>query len=401
MSSNRKNPICLFLAIVSILSFFYVYTSFNLSFQPSTRRESDVNDDPLPSKVHLGIGFDLTPSYGTVAISLPNGSTCSIAKVSGSTAYHDTLARLALPSSQHLAPPYSSMQDQLSDLPRQQLRRARKSAGLSASDDVGALAEMITALRAEAEKYLNASITSAVATTPHLVALYDEDIADAFEHAALSSPEVWLFKHLVYSTSAAYAGNGLGLCENYATDPKGCYEEWNSRPSEVVMTVLYTQTALSVTLSSVKSAYYLWEPTYRYIIDFDLGSAATPDAETDREGWEEYWRKVQGKLVSIMEQFPRYAKPARVLLMGESAADDTFRRFLDSALKGVMEKSPRWEVGDEMFVGAKGAAEFAKRAPFEGPWHAGWNGSVAEEWARRFEAEDVGLRGPGMSGELK
>lgn len=39
---------------------------------------------------------------------------------------------------------------------------------------------------------------------------------------------------------------------------------------EVVMAVLYTNAALSVSLTVIRSTYALWEPPYRYLADFDL-----------------------------------------------------------------------------------------------------------------------------------
>lgn len=54
-----------------------------------------------PISHDFGIGFDLNPSYGTVAVSYPNGSTMAIAKIEGDAAYREMMYRLSLTSSQH------------------------------------------------------------------------------------------------------------------------------------------------------------------------------------------------------------------------------------------------------------------------------------------------------------
>ena len=70
-----------------------------------------------PARQTFGIGFDLAISYGcvdlhfyrswlistrTVAVSYPNGTVQSIAKVEGDAAYVETMSRLSLLSSRHL-----------------------------------------------------------------------------------------------------------------------------------------------------------------------------------------------------------------------------------------------------------------------------------------------------------
>ena len=46
----------------------------------------------------FGVGFDLTPAYGTVAVAYPNGSTFSIAKIDGDGVYKEMMYRLSLHS---------------------------------------------------------------------------------------------------------------------------------------------------------------------------------------------------------------------------------------------------------------------------------------------------------------
>lgn len=74
------------------------------------------------------------------------------------------------------------------DAPRQAETRRRKSQGLPASEDVGILADMLGDLRTAAEEYLGSSIYYALAACPNLVALYREDIEDAFEISLSEEP---------------------------------------------------------------------------------------------------------------------------------------------------------------------------------------------------------------------
>ncbi|KIM93960.1 hypothetical protein OIDMADRAFT_21471 [Oidiodendron maius Zn] len=55
-----------------------------------------------PTSQTFGVGFDLGASYGTVAVSYPNGTIQSIAKVVGDAAYLEVMSRLSLQTSQHL-----------------------------------------------------------------------------------------------------------------------------------------------------------------------------------------------------------------------------------------------------------------------------------------------------------
>ena len=94
----------------------------------------------------VGVGFDLTTSYGSAAVSFPNGTTVTVARVPAEQDYNDVLQRLSLASSQHLSPPYNNVGESWDDMPRQYLRKARKAVGLPASQDVGRLAKMLSDL---------------------------------------------------------------------------------------------------------------------------------------------------------------------------------------------------------------------------------------------------------------
>ena len=257
------------------------------------------------------------------------------------------------------SPPYQKVGDSLIDSPRQILRKARKAIGLPASEDVGHLADMLIALRSEVEKKLHFGIKSAGITTLHLAALYREDLHDAAEYAGFESLDFPLPYDILYETSASYAGYGFGLCKDYK-DKEGCNKEQTEMDSEVVMAVAFTQSVLTVTLSVMKSAYYLWEPDYRHLSNFTLGFESGLRQKDEKR----YWEAVETHLAKIMVERPYYERPEKVLLMGECINDRVFQQRLQKVLADQMDDPPAVINDDPEFAAAKGAAEFAKRLPW-------------------------------------
>ena len=246
------------------------------------------------------------------------------------------------------------------DQPRQAKRQARKASGLPASEDVAVLSAMLDSLREAVEGHLGHRIQAAAATVPHLIALYLEDLHDAFEYVGLQSLDMPVRYGLLRETSAASAGHGLGLCTNY-TDRDACKAEQQDMPDDVVMAVLYTHSALITSLAVTKSPYYLWEPHYRRIEDFRLGT----DSRYDNPNEEYYWERLRDRLREIIVANQYSIKPTKVLLLGESARDDNFMRILTEALESVMEKVPEMYQENAESIAALGAAELALRAPWD------------------------------------
>lgn len=242
-------------------------------------------------------------------------------------------------------------------MPRQWRRKARKALGLPASRDVGFLAKILSDLRARVEEQTGQHIEEAGVTTLNLVALYPEDLHDAFEHVGLRYLPFPVRYDVLYETSAAYAGHKYGLCSNY-TDRIACKHEQEQMPSEVVMGVLYTRTVLTVSLSITKSAYYLYEPLNRHLLDFSLGYNA-------RSLQKDYWDAIGSKLEQILLENPYYERPAKVLLMGDCVRDETFQRILNRALRNQTADAPEILSQDSEGVAARGAAELAKRIPYD------------------------------------
>ena len=202
-----------------------------------------------------------------------------------------------------------------------------------------------------------------VAATPPILALYDEDISDAFEYLGLGFSRLPYWQHLLSSTGAAYAGYGLGLCKNYK-DADGCWRESKAMPIETIMAVTFTDDAMIVTLSRIQSVIWLWEPSYRRHVDWALGLSRLESGDIEEKV---YWSMVKEGLEQIMLDRPTFPKPEKVLLMGDRANDTRFLEALDVVLKERLTegKMPDIYGEDAAFVAAKGAAEMAKRSPYD------------------------------------
>ncbi|KAI1178098.1 hypothetical protein F4777DRAFT_539425 [Nemania sp. FL0916] len=303
----------------------------------------------------FGIGIDLSPSYATAAVSYPNGSIRTIARVEGDEAYREMMFRLSLSSSEHIHDPHRDLGEAFADIPRQLVRDTRKSLGLPKSRDAGTLSNMIRALRDRASDFVGEPVSSAAISIPHLAALYGEDLRDAFEYlelAYLEGSRTW-DRRPAYTSVAAYTGNGLGLCRNY-TDPTACREE--NLPTHYALTVTYTHTSLTTSQANVGPGTYLEEiPAYA---NLRLGY--------DHRHEKSYWTAVEEMLRAPMLRSPSSRwNVTMVIVAGDAAEKVKFREVLERVIDDVVGGEQQVVDHDPEFSAAKGIAEHAKRAIFE------------------------------------
>lgn len=308
-----------------------------------------------------GVGLDLTGSYGTVSVSYSNGTKMNLAKIDGSESYKALFKKYSQEASQHLHPPYTNWYDQQEDLPRVREREWNKAHGFPANEDVGVISTMISGLVAAAEQRLGLNITAALAATPNLVALYKEDMADAFEYSAIELLDYWWdFEHTYHETGAAVAGNGFGLCQDFK-DQKLCHDEENNLPFETVLSVMYTADCLCVELASIKSASYMrGHPRSPPTMDFTLGLSALHDNPSEKY----YWEAVRDTIMRGMVLGWRDTYPEKVFVLGDQSHNENFRALLNEALLKYNEKLPPIFDEDPVFRAAQGAAEMARRRRF-------------------------------------
>ncbi|KAH8900333.1 hypothetical protein GQ53DRAFT_836243 [Thozetella sp. PMI_491] len=319
-----------------------------LLFLPNKRHHLSITHD-------FGIGFDLSPSYGTVAVSYPNGSIEPIARVQGDEAYRKMMLRLSLPSSQHLHQPYQDVAESIGDMSRRFVRDSLKKLGFPASRDVGTLSKMIRALQEEASNFVGEPVSAATISVPRLAALYGEDLIDAFEYLSLFHLEIFRFYNYrpIHATLAAYVGHGLGLCRDYR-DAVACDKEELQIQSRYALSVSYTHTSLSSSIARVAHAYYL-EEAWSFQ-DLRLGY--------DERHEESYWEAVREMIRSPVVKGSIRRNVTMVLVFGDATDKPRFRKILEEVVPDIVDSEP--EILDQQpeFSAAKGAAELAKRVIF-------------------------------------
>ncbi|KAI0858317.1 hypothetical protein F4860DRAFT_486903 [Xylaria cubensis] len=311
----------------------------------------------LPITHDFGIGFDLSPSYATVAVSYPNGSIQPITRVEGDERYREMMLRLSLRSSQHLHQPYHNVAEELGDMFPRIWKDTLKKLWLPPSRDVYTLSRMIRALREQASNFVGEPVSAAAISIPHLAALYKEDLRDAFEYLSLVylqfDPSWYYYRSPLRTSLATYAGNNLGLCRDYRDDAE-CREEEKYMERRCALAVGYTHTSLTTSLAEIVGSGPLQE---------------VPALENLRLGYdarheESYWKMVRDMLRSPVVDSWVERNISMVLLSGDAAEKPRFREVFEEAVIDVL--GGQVEIFDQQpeFSAAKGAAELAKRAIF-------------------------------------
>lgn len=174
-------------------------------------------------------------------------------------------------------------------------------------------------------------MSSAVIVAPNILALYEEDLVDAFEWIGLKYINVAYIKGVIHEMHAAYAGYGFGLCANY-TDPEACHREELAMDRDRVLPVLFTNSALFVGNDLLADAYWLWEPQHRVALNFSLGY-------DNPLGMDEYhyFKAIGENLRADILNWPKDMRPNRVLLQGECASKQNFRQILNISLLDLIE----------------------------------------------------------------
>jgi hypothetical protein len=267
------------------------------------------------------------------------------------------MARLSLETSQHMAPPYNGPLGETDDWQRLLLRKLRKMIGLPASSDVGALANQISKLinTVATEPAIKFQVKGAAISVPHLVALYQDDIQDACEHAKIEYLELPnLFRPLLWETSPAFAGYGLGLCEQFR-DYHRCLKEIQNMTEWNLLTVHYSKKALTTSFTPMRSPFGLWEPDYRHTENFDLGFDELGKGTFSSA--EIYWGLVGEEMHIIPERFPKDLL-SLIVVTGDAANVERFREIVETTF---LPTEPVIYRDDIIFAAAKGTADMYLR----------------------------------------
>jgi hypothetical protein len=292
-----------------------------------------------------------------VAISLDDGTTEAIARIESHDTYKDLFYRLSLAENTHLAPPYTSLFEEWSDLPRQLWRKCKKNLGYPSTQDVGILGDYIKQLRQQAEEHLGEPISIAAAAFPNLIALYLEDVKDAFEWAGLNY-EAFHSHHPMRAVSGQYAANGFGLCSNYKVKEL-CKEEDKQLPIQRTVNIEFTKEALIVEVPLMRVARSSILYPSDTFVDFELGY-------NGRDVSPKYWDSVKARIVNFFkyhnaENWNDSWTPSKVFVVGdESVQDEHFRSVITDACFWKKDELQFFD-DDVFFKTAKGTAELARR----------------------------------------
>jgi hypothetical protein len=126
-------------------------------------------------------------------------------------------------------------------------------------------------------------------------------------------------------------------------------------PLASVISILYTEDAVKVLRSTVKSAHIVlgfWDDEDQWTLDY---------ASRHEEG---YWVRLALRLMEWKRKYPGSRMPDRVVLFGESAVDKTFRSVVEKVFIQEFSSVPQIVGGADEYVAARGAAEFARLSVF-------------------------------------
>ncbi|MCJ1285644.1 hypothetical protein MMC26_004985 [Xylographa opegraphella] len=271
------------------------------------------------------------------------------------------MQRLSLASSRHRSPPYEWYHDggavNWEGAFRQERRRLRKFFGLPASADVGIIAKFLSSLRTAAEEAQQRKITHAMIATPDLVALYDEDIADAAAHIGLNLLSDSYYERQPKQVYAAFVAYGL----NNHTLPSVPQKELKATSTRNVLAVYLSHGAFSVEVASKwtnRTCSLAWAQHHSYF-STELG--------LDNAWRVGPWKKrvaamVQEAVYRELLDYEHNAGITDVLLLGEKARADILSQTVRDAVMELQEREPVMHTAGPKtmtFTASRGAAEMA------------------------------------------
>lgn len=180
-------------------------------------------------------------------------------------------------------------------------------------------------------------------SNPPLTGLSQVDLQDAIEYAGLKTsldyPPPYPLK--LESAPAAYAGNGLGLCDDYL-NLYACWDEVDEMRTKYVFAVTFTNAELAWQIVPIRNAFSVWwlapHPLNTFDVSFYLGldaavgvraAAAEEAEEVDMTSY--YWRGVEEYIYSAATHHAKYPI-TQILLLGEHALHPRFLATLKDAL---------------------------------------------------------------------
>ncbi|KAH8700048.1 hypothetical protein GQ44DRAFT_718076 [Phaeosphaeriaceae sp. PMI808] len=309
--------------------------------------------------------------YGTAAVRWHNGTTQPIAQISGSSAYLQLMKQLSSTTPESRFP---------SDIPTtagkvqyvlDYLRRLmNKSFGRPTNLKAAILAEMLAQLKTSVEQVLSSTtpVTHAIVTSPDGICLTNWEMNDVLDFIHIKN--LMEDPDSLYSISAAFAGNGYGLCKEYTNVYRCEVEGHVDFLNENVLNVDFSDQALRLTTKSMRT--YKALSISKAVIDTKLGYIEG----LDEQEIEDMFQRIGDKIRSFVQSQQR--KLAMILLTGTRVGERRFKEAIRNALEDtvaaqaitVFDRNLSKDVYT-VFATAKGAAEVAKRR-LEAPVRCRW-----------------------------
>ncbi|KAJ5462799.1 hypothetical protein N7475_007743 [Penicillium sp. IBT 31633x] len=352
---------------VSILAYF---VSIAIGYEWDCLREWC--DTCLPAKVHdaPGVGFDLTPSYGTAVVHYYNGTVVEVAKVPGNLEYLDLMARLATTSKPSPDPNLSDMSKfsiqlleylipDVSSPWRDWWHWLNTKLGRPVKpDDVEIIGDLLRQLTASTEKEISQPLDRVAVTSPGFQSLNTPTINAALRMLNLRT---WVGDALFYANrlaegDAVYAANGYGLCTNYL-DRGLCSYEFAETPDPIVFLVSYNRNLLytSIVEGDTSEAFRRLALVQAQLVDYDVGLDRLLEKDEDA-----LWDRLRSQLQILPREF-KYPI-THLLLAGESVTNPRFLGILRESMAEVSPNLANIKVAiDPTFAAARGAAIYARR----------------------------------------
>ncbi len=203
-------------------------------------------------------------------------------------------------------------------------------------------------------------LSAAIPTFHNHLNLQFQDVQRAFQYARINM----LGDERLATVGAAAAASGLGLCANY-TEMDVCDSEETRMSMKRVLAVQYTREALVVTISPFKASRSGFDWTSKQA--WNLGANALPNQDPREVAM--YWHNVRTMILEWARLADAKRPITHVVLMGESALNETFLKVLRDALSDGLPEGPPFQstmltpivLIDPTYAAARGGAELAKR----------------------------------------
>ncbi|KAI7228363.1 hypothetical protein KC330_g7936 [Hortaea werneckii] len=299
------------------------------------------------------MGLDLTLTYGTAVLWTIN-STSNVAVIEGSPHFKSTMSNLVQ---------YSSPDTDDVSIRRPWFCHYFPSLKRCAPDeDLVAVADMLHALRTACDDFAGTQIPIAGVSVPVKAPGWDATNQTTFFRAAIDFTKLETpVDKFVFAGEAAAAANGVGHC----SFGNNCNYFGPSEPTKAVLTVDYSQAALTTSLMSVDMGEF--DALYRES-RYDLGAASLSSEDNSQEHWREVKGSIQRALVytlralTIYYSHPPKRDALHVVVYGDAVDTIGLKTVLQECLEvfepGFVAFPEHRKMADPVFAAAIGDTAF-------------------------------------------